>query len=79
MHAKLELVQVRRIEVSAETVAELETLLAEAKSGALTGLAYVALHQGADYSVNARGRARFAPTHTIGAIESLKQFLSRLL
>lgn len=75
----LELVKVKPITVSAETVSELETLLAEARSGKLTGLAYVAMHRGSDFSVNARGRARLIPTHTLGALESLRQFVSKLV
>lgn len=79
MHAKLELVKVQKITVSKETVTELEALLEEAKSGTLTGLAYVALHSGADFSYNALGRARLAPSHTSGAVGKLRHFLDLLI
>lgn len=79
MSTNLQLVKVNPLTVSAETVSELETLLAEAKAGQLTGLAYVAMHRGADFSVNVRGRARFIPTHTLGALESLRRLVSDLI
>jgi hypothetical protein len=79
MHAKFELVKVQKITVSQETVTELETLLDEARSGKLTGLAYVALHRGADFSFNARGRARFVPSHTLGILGRLEKLLDSLI
>ena len=75
----LELVAIKPLTVSDETITELETLLAEAKTGQLTGLAYVALHRGADFSYNARGRARRTPTHTLGALGKLRQYLDGLI
>lgn len=79
MGPNLQLVKVNPLTVSAETISELETLLAEAKAGQITGLAYVALHRGAEFSVCARGRARFIPTHTLGALESLRQFVAKMI
>lgn len=65
--------------ISQETVDELEELVKEAKAGTITGIAYVAMHRGADISFNAAGRARFVPVYTLGAVESLKQYISSLL
>lgn len=50
-----EVLQLIRQTVSHETVAALEALLQEAQAGKITGLAYVAIHQGGDFTADAVG------------------------
>lgn len=67
------------IRASEETIKELEALLDEAKAGTLTGIAYVAVHQGSDYSLNARGAARLCPVYTLGMLRSLEHLITSLI
>ena len=63
-------------EISPDTIQELERLLADAKRGRVTGLAYVALlqHKGA-FTVSTAGRAKDSPVYTLGAVHLLSNYL----
>lgn len=79
MKAELVLIKSGNPVVSPETVQELEWLLKEARAGALTGIAYTSLHYGGKVTVNAVGRARLIPMFTMGAVDTLKTFVSNLV
>jgi len=76
-----ELIQLKRVvtSVSGETIRELESLLQDAKQGKVTGLALVAMHDGADFTMNVVGRARFAPVYTLGMIQTLQGLIQTLI
>lgn len=65
--------------VNNETVRELEELLEQAKQGNLTGVAYIATHAGANFSLNATGRARYVPAYSLGALKALESLLFTLM
>jgi hypothetical protein len=65
--------------VSRETVDTLEHLLAEARSGRLIGLAYVAMHKTYDYSVDIAGETRRSPTLTRGMLNLLDDELAGII
>lgn len=69
MAAKLVVLQSRV--VSHETVAALEYLLSQARSGAIVGMAFVALHSGREYSSGVLGHCKHEPTLTLGMIDAL--------
>ena len=64
--------------VSRDTVAELESLLAEARRGEIVGFYYTALHKGRRFSSHVVGEARKAPTFMLGTIPGLSQYLLEL-
>lgn len=63
---------------SLETVRELEQLLEEAKAGSLTGIAYVALHNGAGMSENVLGRCKTFPILCVGMLHHLIKYVDSL-
>lgn len=65
--------------VSAETVLTLETLLHEARSGRLVGIAYVAMHPGGGFEVDAVGEAKRQPIVARGELQSLDDQLGHLV
>ena len=65
--------------MSRETVDTLEHLLAEARSGRLIGLAYVAMHKTYDYSVDIAGETRRSPTLTRGMLNLLDDELAGII
>lgn len=79
MHAKLVSLKAPSKLASQETIQELEWLLAQAKSGSLTGIAYTAMHFGGSISCNVKGRSRLIPLFTLGAVETLKVFVCGLI
>jgi hypothetical protein len=64
---------------SPETVKVLRYLLGEAEAGRVTGLAFVALHQGNDYSTGVIGHSREIPTITRGMVKMLDDEVAELL
>lgn len=56
---------------SKETIEALTALLAEAKAGEVIGIAYVAFHAGTEYTGDALGSAKLAPSLTIGTLYKL--------
>lgn len=65
--------------ISADTIAELEQLLKEAREGQIQGIAYVALQKGSSFSINASGAAQTAPVYTLGAVDILHDYLVKLV
>ena len=61
------------------TVEELTKLLEKAKTGAIVGLAFVAMHQGGEYSGDVIGRAKAFPVYTLGLIRALEAIVHRLI
>ena len=57
--------------IDSETVETLERLLADAKIGRVVGLAYVALHNGPDYSAEIVGEAAAHPLLARGIASAL--------
>jgi len=76
-----ELIQLKRVvpSISGETIRELESLLMDAKQGKVTGLALVAMHDGADFTMNVVGRARFVPVYTLGMLHALQGLIQSLI
>jgi 20S proteasome alpha/beta subunit len=64
--------------VSAETVAALTHLLAEARAGHVIGVAYVAMHKASDFTIDYAGSIRQYPLVAIGATSVLAQELIEL-
>lgn len=65
--------------VSNETVECLETLLREARKGALVGLAFAGIIKGKGYIANSAGEAYRDPTFSIGMCQVLiKKLLRRV-
>lgn len=65
--------------VSKDTVDALEFLLQEARAGRVIGLAYVALHNSHDYTVDMAGFTKTAPSLTRGAVHTLDDELAALI
>lgn len=61
--------------VDQHTVDTLNKLLEEARSGKIVGIAYVALHQGPDYSGDVIGHARQHPIFTLGVVKALERLV----
>jgi hypothetical protein len=61
------------------TVEALTKLLEQAQKGAVVGLAYIALHQGAAYSGDVIGRAKSFPIYTLGLVRALEHLLSSFI
>lgn len=62
--------------ISGDTVRALEELLADARAGRLTGLAFVGIYsRGRRYIVNTAGQARVDPVTTRGMVGSLDDSL----
>lgn len=66
---KLALIQSR--EVSEETVDVLKYLLSEATAGNVRGIAFVALHNGHEFSSGIIGKPRLVPVLTRGMVRAL--------
>jgi hypothetical protein len=65
--------------VSNDTVACLETLLYQAKKGAVVGIAFTAIVKGRGYIANSAGEAFRDPTFSIGMCAALiKKLLGRV-
>jgi hypothetical protein len=64
---------------NAELVRELEELLQDAKAGVLHGFAYVAMHSGPEFSINAVGSAKTIPAYSLGALRALEDYLFKLM
>ena len=79
MSAKLSLVRPVPPPVDNETIKELEELLAEAKRGNLSGLAYIALRPGTHFTINATGSASAVPAYSLGALHALEAMLFSLM
>lgn len=63
---------------SEDTIAALETLLAEARAGNLIGLAYAGLCPARKYIIDVAGEARAAPVFTHGLVALLAHELIRI-
>lgn len=59
-----------------ETIDCLLQLLFAAQRGEVTGLAYVAMHEGRRYTIHTSGQARRNPTFTIGTLSVLASDLA---
>lgn len=59
--------------ISLETVEALSLLLSQAQAGQITGLAYVALHKGHEYSADSVGRCQDLPALTRGMLCDLSE------
>ena len=68
---KPKLALIHRRDVSEETVQALSYLLREAKAGHVSGLAFVAFHNGYQFSTGVIGRSRELPTLTRGMVKHL--------
>ena len=68
----------RPADVSPETIAELEDLLADARAGNVTGLIVSALYSGAAMTVNVTGRCRTIPVISLGMAHMLLQEIEKL-
>lgn len=75
MGAIIELVQPYK---SQDTIEALESLLIEAKTGRLIGLAYVGLYPARAYAIDVAGEARAAPVFTHGLVALLAHELIRI-
>jgi hypothetical protein len=64
---------------SSDTVEVLKYLLREAEAGKITGLAFVAIQHGPDYSTGVIGRARQTPTLTRGMLQVLEDEVRSIL
>ncbi len=62
-------------EISRETVQCLTTLLEQAVSGELLGVAYVAMYKGRQYIVNRAGECDRSRTFTRGMVDDLHESL----
>ncbi len=60
---------------SQETIDALTALLAEARSGAVVGLAYVAVHKEDEFTADVLGTAKTSPVLTIGMLQILERRL----
>lgn len=60
------------------TVEALTILLEKAKQGGVVGFAYVALHQGGQYSGDVIGRARRFPIYALGLVRKLENLIDQL-
>jgi hypothetical protein len=58
---------------------QVERLLEEIRSGEVTGLAFVALQNGAAFKVGCHGRAKKLPVYTLGTICILKEHIATLV
>jgi hypothetical protein len=65
--------------VSPETVAVLTDLLQQAKAGQVVGVAFVAVHNLQDYTVDVAGVVRIRPTLIRGMVRALDDELGRLI
>jgi hypothetical protein len=65
--------------VSPETVAVLTDLLQKAKAGQVVGVAFVAIHNYQDYTVDVAGVVRIRPTLVRGMVRALDDELGRLI
>jgi hypothetical protein len=63
--------------VSHDTIACLETLLAQARRGQVIGLAYVAMLRKRAYIVNTAGEGYRNPTFSRGCVQALNDELGR--
>jgi hypothetical protein len=77
MACKLVLLKAHRR--SEETVQTLRYLLEEAVAGRVTGMAFVAIHAGQDYSTGIVGHAKAIPTLTRGMVKMLDDEVAALL
>jgi hypothetical protein len=64
---------------SKRLVEALRYLLREAEAGRVTGLAFVALHAGPEFSTGVIGRARHSPTLTRGMVHVLEDEIRKIL
>lgn len=62
--------------VSVDTIECLEKLLSEARSGAVIGICYAAMHKQRRFTVHACGEAHRNPTFARGMVASLDDHLS---
>lgn len=65
--------------ISQETISALRFLLHEARGGRISGIAYVAIRRGQDFSADFAGRAEDCPTLTRGALRALDDELSKFI
>jgi len=65
--------------LSSDTIKALQSLLAEAESGQLIGLAYVAMYKRREYTASATGEARRNPTFTRGMLAALDDVLGEMV
>lgn len=59
----------------ADTVEVLRSMLAEAMSGKIVGIAYVALERGGEWTADATGDAMSRPVFSLGALDVLCNLL----
>lgn len=69
MSASLQLV---KQQPDKDTVETLQGLLRAAQDGRVSGFAYVALHDGQEFTGDAVGRAKESPFQTIGLLRALE-------
>lgn len=62
-----------------ETVTTVLRLLAEVMDGNVTGLAYVAIKRGGEYSGDVAGRLRGMPIYTLGLLKALEKTVTQLI
>ena len=62
-----DVVEITTAMVSPETVAALESLLSQARTGQVIGIAYIAMHKANDFSIDYAGAVRQHPVVSIGA------------
>lgn len=62
-----------------ETIEALSKLLAEARAGQVTGLAFVTIRRGGAYSGDVAGRLRAMPIYTLGLLHALEKTISQLI
>ena len=62
--------------VDQHTIDTLSKLLDLARRGKITGGAYIALHQGPDYSGDVFGHARQHPIFTLGVVRALEELVA---
>lgn len=76
MGTRLSIVQDR---ADQETIEAISRLLDEAKAGNVTGLAFVTIRKGGDYSGEVAGRLRDMPVYTLGLLHVLEKTVSDLI
>lgn len=68
--------QLVSLAIDNDTVTALEHLLESAKAGKIIGLAYIALHNGPDYSGDVIGHAKSRPLFTMGVVRALEDLVA---
>jgi hypothetical protein len=73
-----EVIKLSPTTVSQETVDTLTSLLADARSGKVIGLTFVALHPGRRFEADCVGQSKTSVVFTLGALQCLESYIVAL-